>query len=126
MKKQENYETSGKLNKTYTLSTNRENKKIAQEIKGQFEEKNIKIYIQNYRNTKADLILKQETISIKPTIAKYFNNEQTKRKNTKATVLIENKEILKEEYSKTIDDYYNEIPFISLYFNTYIILHTKN
>ena len=38
---------------------------------------------------------------------------------------IENKEVLKEEYSKIIDKYYEEIPFISLYFNSYIILHTN-
>ena len=37
---------------------------------------------------------------------------------------IENKEIMKEEYGKIIDNYYKEIPFISLYFNSYIILHT--
>ena len=122
--KKENYEPSGKLNKTYTLSTNEENKKIAQEIKGQFEEKGIKIYIQNYRNPKADLILKQETISIKPTIAKYFNNEDEKNRILKAAS-IENKDILKEEYSKTIDNYYENIPFIGLFLNSYIILHTN-
>ena len=84
----------------------------------------VQIKIQNYQNTKADLLLKKEIVPITPEIRQYFRNEQTKERIRK-TVLIENKEILKEEYNKIIDDYYNEIPFISLYFNTYIILHTN-
>lgn len=109
---------------TFTLFTKSENIEIAKKIKEQLEEKNIKIKIQNYQNTKADLLLKKEIVPITPEIRQYFKNEQTKERIRK-TVLIENKEILKEEYNKIIDDYYNEIPFISLYFNTYIILHTN-
>ena len=109
---------------TFTLFTKSENIEIAKKIKEQLEEKNIKIKIQNYQNTKADLLLKKEIVPITPEIRQYFRNEQTKERIRK-TVLIENKEILKEEYNKIIDDYYNEIPFISLYFNTYIILHTN-
>ena len=122
--KEVNYEANGKMNKNYTLSTNEENKKIAQQIKKQLEEQGITIYIQNYQNPKADLILRNETVSIKPVITQYFNNEEEKETITRISN-IENKVILKEEYEKIIDYYYEKMPFISLFFNSYIILHTN-
>lgn len=107
----------------FTLSTIAENKEIAKKIKEQLEEKNIKIEIQTYQNSNADLILKTRTVPITPEISQYFDNKETREKIEKI-IQIEDKEILKKEYEKIIENYYKELPFISLYFNNYIILHT--
>lgn len=60
---------------------------------------------------------------ITPEISQYFDNKETREKIEKI-IQIEDKEILKKEYEKIIENYYKELPFISLYFNNYIILHT--
>lgn len=112
-----------KINKI-TLSVNKENIKLAEEIKEQLVEKNIEVYIQEYTNSNADMILKTQTVSIKPSISKYFKDEEIKEQINKV-VKIENKEILKQEYEKIINQYYEEIPFISLYYNSYIMLHNS-
>ena len=109
----------------FTLSTSKENSEIAEKIKEQLEEKGIRIYVQNYQNMNADLILKTETVPITPDITKYFEDESIKEK-LQEIVKIENKEVLKEEYGKIIDIYYEELPFISLYFDSYILLHNNN
>lgn len=108
----------------FTLSTSKENSAIAEKIKEQMAEKGIKIYIQNYQNANADLILKTETVPITPDITKYFEDENIKERLQEISK-IENKEVLKEEYGKIIDIYYEELPFISLYFDSYIILHNN-
>lgn len=108
----------------FTLSTSKENNAIAEKIKEQMAEKGIKIYIQNYQNANADLILKTETVAITPDITKYFEDENIKERLQEISK-IENKEVLKEEYGKIIDIYYEELPFISLYFDSYIILHNN-
>lgn len=110
--------------KKITLSVNKENIKLAEEIKEQLVEKNIEVYIQDYTNSNADMILKTQTVSIKPSISKYFKDEEIKEQINKV-VKIENKEILKQEYEKIINQYYEEIPFISLYYNSYIMLHNS-
>lgn len=110
--------------KKITLSVNKENIKLAEEIKEQLVEKNIEVYIQEYTNSNADMILKTQTVSIKPSISKYFKDEEIKEQINKV-VKIENKEILKQEYEKIINQYYEEIPFISLYYNSYIMLHNS-
>ena len=53
-----------------------------------------------------------------------MRSEDEKNRILKAAS-IENKDILKEEYSKIIDNYYENIPFIGLFLNSYIILHTN-
>lgn len=108
----------------FTLSTSKENNAIAEKIKEQMSEKGIKIYIQNYQNINADLILKTETVPITPDIRKYFEDENIQERLQEISK-IENKEVLKEEYGKIIDIYYEELPFISLYFDSYIILHNN-
>lgn len=112
------------LSKTFTLSTSKDNRKIAEHIKDQLEEEGIKVNLLGYQSSKADLILEKETVQIVPDISRYFNNEQIKEQ-LEEIIQIENKEILKEEYTKIIDKYYEELPFISLYFNSYIILHSN-
>lgn len=123
--KQEIEATGVKINMALTISTSKENREIAEKIKEQLVEKNIKTTVLNYQTSNADLILRMETVPITPEIRQYFDSEQMKETIEKA-IQIENKEILKEEYSKIIDEYYKDVPFISLYFNSYIILHTNN
>lgn len=117
-------ETEVKIKTAFTISSSKEDREIAEKIKEQLEEKNIKVSVLNYQTTNADLILKTETVPITPQIMQYFNNEQTKGE-IKKVIQIEDKEVLKEEYGKIIDEYYEELPFISLYFNSYIVLHTN-
>jgi len=118
--KEKEYKENKIKQKTYTLSNKIENKEIAEKIKEQLEEKGIKINILNYETEKADLILKQKTMSITPNLNEILKNEEIKKIEK-----IENKEILKEEYSKILETYYEEAPFISLYFNSYIILRNN-
>ena len=116
-------EVSYKSNrKNYTLSVDTENYNIALVIKDALKEKNININIQKYRNPKADLILKTKTVSITPEIKDFFIDEDIKAK-IKEIEKIENREVLKKEYENIINKYYDDIPFISLFFNSYIILH---
>lgn len=121
---EEDIDVSAK-NQTLTLSTEQANNKIAEQIKEQLGEVGINVIIQNYKNPNADLILKNQTVPITPTLKEYFEDEEIKEEISKI-MKIENKEILKQEYKKIIDNYYEEQPFISLYFNSYIILHSTN
>lgn len=118
------YEDKINDNKSLTMSVNIEDKQIAEKINEQLQEKNIRVIVQYYQNSKADLILKKETVPITPDISKYFNNTEIREHIDKITK-IENKEILKEEYEKIINNYYETQPFISLYFNTYLVLHNN-
>lgn len=117
-------ETESVKYKSITLSTEKENYEIAEEIKKQLEEKNININIQTYRNSKADLLLKKKTVPITPEIDGYFEDEKIKSQIDQIGK-IENKEILSQEYEKITDNYYEEVPFISLFFNSYIVLHNN-
>lgn len=109
---------------TLSITPDEETRKIANILKEQLDESEINVIIQPYTNKNADMILKKQTVPITPTISMYFNNENTKTQIAKISN-IENKEILKQEYAKIIDEYYKQIPFISLYFNSYIILHNN-
>lgn len=120
----EEISNSKKIKLTLSINPEEETKQIAEIIKEQLSENNIEITIQNYENKKADLILKKQTVPITPDISIYFENEETKKEISKISN-IENKDILKQEYEKIINNYYKEKPFISLYFNSYIILHNN-
>ncbi len=109
---------------TLSITPDEESKKIAEIIKEDLEQTGIEVTIQNYINKNADLILKKQIVPLMPDISIYFNDEEIKQEISNIDS-IENKEILKEEYAKIINKYYNELPFISLYFNTYIILHNN-
>ena len=110
--------------KTFSLSTSENKKEIAKLIKKILEEKGIRVNILNYNNAKADLILKKETVLIMPDIRQYFKDDNIKNRLDKI-IKIEDKSILKQEYDNIINEYYEQLPFISLYFNSYIILHNK-
>ncbi len=113
-----------KIRITLSISSDEESKKIAEIIKEELEQKGIEVIIQNYLNKNADMILKKQTVPLMPDISIYFNDENIKEKILK-TEKIEDKDVLKEEYAKIIYKYYEELPFISLYFNSYIILHNN-
>jgi len=109
---------------TLSIKPDEETRKIANILKEQLGESEINVVIQPYTNKNADMILKKQTVPITPTINMYFNNENTKTQIAKIAK-IENKEVLKQGYAKIIDEYYEEQPFISLYFDSYIILHNN-
>ena len=105
--------------------------KIAEIIKRQLEENKIGISIRYYSDFEAtqnndyyDMVLNRRSVEITPKIDDYFSHE-----NRKKTIIemykIENREVLKEEYTKVIKQYENELPFIGLYFNSYILLHNN-
>lgn len=110
---------------SYTLSVEAEDYEIAEKIKEELAEKGINIIIQRYKNSYADLILKKQTVPITPSIIEYFEDEEI-RQEIKEIEKIEDEEIIKQKYGKILDKYYEEIPFISLYFNSYMLLHTDD
>jgi len=112
-----------KVKNAITISSSEENKKIAEVIKNQLEEKGIKV--ENYINTNANLILKKQVAPIVPDISVYFEDEESKKEIQNINE-IENKEILKQKYKEILEKYYKEQPFISLFFNNYIILTNEN
>ena len=111
------------INKEITLSTSNQNIEIAEAIRENLKEKNIQVRIINYETENADLVLKKQIVPITPEISIYYKNEETKRE-IEEIEQIENKENLKAQYEKIIQNYYEEVPFISLYMNSYIILHS--
>lgn len=112
-----------KINKTITISTLLEDKKIIQNIEEQLREKEINV--QNYQSTQADLILKKQIVPIIPDISIY-NDDQGIEEQIIEIMKIENKEILAQEYKKILTKFYEEKPFIPLFFNNYIILSNEN
>lgn len=102
--------------------------KIAEQIKKQLKEENIEVSITYYydlesalENNYYDLILNKKSVEITPKIDFYFQEEF---KNRIISIYnIENKEILKKEYSKIIKECEEELPFMGLFFNSYIVLH---
>ena len=101
---------------------------IAEIIKKQLEEEGIDvdiIYYYNFENainnSYYDLVLNKETVPITPNLDVYF-----KGKNLQDIYQIENREILKQKYEELIKQYSQELPFMGLFFNSYIILHNSS
>lgn len=122
------------LPKSLTIGTteNEEMKKIAESIKTKLEENGIKTTIGYYNNfdnvvsnNRFDLLLNIKRVGITPEIDYYFKDEEIISQINK-TYKIENKEILKNEYTKIINSYEKEMPFMGLYFNSYMILSNSN
>lgn len=114
--------TQKKMN--LTISVKNEDKIIAKKIQEQLKEYEIKLQIQTYQNSKADLILKKQTTTITPDISQYFSEEKMKKQIKQAND-IENKQILKQKYQQILNEYKEQMPFISLFFDSYIILHNN-
>ena len=102
------------------ITSEEENKDIAKKIAKQLSEKGAKVNIENNMNSKADLIIMKKTVFITPDLSYYFEEKEMNK-----IAKIEDEEILKKEYEKVIDQYDEEVPFISLFFNSYIILHNN-
>lgn len=120
-KDQELY-TQKKMN--LTISVKNEDKIIAEKMQEQLKEYEINLRIQTYQNSKADLILKKQTTTITPDISQYFSEEKMKKQIKQANE-IENKQILKQKYQQILNEYKEQMPFISLFFDSYIILHNN-
>ena len=114
--------TQKKMN--LTISVKNEDKIIAEKIQEQLKEYEINLQIQTYQNSKADLILKKQTTTITPDISQYFSEEKMKKQIKQANE-IENKQILKQKYQQILNEYKEQMPFISLFFDSYIILHNN-
>lgn len=107
-----------------TISVKNEDKIIAEKMQEQLKEYEINLRIQTYQNSKADLILKKQTTTITPDIGQYFSEEKMKKQIKQANE-IENKQILKQKYQQILNEYKEQMPFISLFFDSYIILHNN-
>ncbi len=114
--------TQKKMN--LTISVKNEDKIIAEKMQEQLKEYEINLRIQTYQNSKADLILKKQTTTITPDISQYFSEEKMKKQIKQANE-IENKQILKQKYQQILNEYKEQMPFISLFFDSYIILHNN-
>lgn len=114
--------TQKKMN--LTISVKNEDKIIAEKMQEQLKEYEINLRIQTYQNSKADLILKKQTTTITPDISQYFSEEKMKKQIKQAND-IENKQILKQKYQQILNEYKEQMPFISLFFDSYIILHNN-
>lgn len=114
--------TQKKMN--LTISVKNEDKIIAEKMQEQLKEYEINLRIQTYQNSKADLILKKQTTIITPDISQYFSEEKMKKQIKQANE-IENKQILKQKYQQILNEYKEQMPFISLFFDSYIILHNN-
>lgn len=113
---------------TLGITNDAEMYQIAEIIKKQLEEKGIDIdiiYYHNFENainnSYYDLVLNKETVPITPNLDVYF-----KGKNLQDIYQIENREILKQKYEELIKQYSQELPFMGLFFNSYIILHNSS
>lgn len=114
--------TQKKMN--LTISVKNEDKIIAEKMQEQLKEYEINLRIQTYQNSKADLILKKQTTTITPDIGQYFSEEKMKKQIKQANE-IENEQILKQKYQQILNEYKEQMPFISLFFDSYIILHNN-
>jgi ABC-type transport system substrate-binding protein len=116
---------------TLGVSNDEELYAIAEQIKKQLNEKDIEINIKYYnrfedaiKNNYYDLLLNKKMVDIMPKIDYYFQEIETKNKIL-GIYDIEDKNVLKEEYNKIIEQYKEEIPFMGLFFDSYIILHNS-
>lgn len=122
--------------------TNQNNIKVANSITEQLSKIGIVINVKdisekeynNYlQNKNYDLILVNETYGYSPSLEKYFGtnnlaNYQNVEINTilKETQLLNNEEEIKQKYSRICKIYNEEVPYISLYFETNTIIYSQN
>lgn len=114
---------------------------VSENIQKQLEEFGIKIRIikvgdlvyENYlKNKNYDAIFINKTVPVFPELNTYFGEENLSNYNNEevATILkeiniIQNEEVLSEKYKRIIEIYKKDIPFISLYFNSNILLFSS-
>lgn len=116
--------------------------KVAEKIKSQLEEIGIIInvvkvnesrYNSYIKNKNYDIILNGNIISNNPNLETFFGENNTSNfYNEQVEIIlneinnIDSREILKDKYSQIKEIYKEEMPFISLYFNSLFILTTPN
>lgn len=108
------------------------NAEVADLIKTQLEEFGITVEIieaSNYyynQYTNYDLKLTQKTVSIKPEIDEYFDEENTQAKDLLNEIKnIDNEQVIEEKYEQILKIYNEEIPIIGLYFNSDIVAYSN-
>lgn len=119
--------------------TQQDNIKVANNIKEQLskigiiiniKEVNEKEYNNYLQNKNYDLILINETYEYSPSLEKYFNkNNLANYNNEKINNMlneIKSENEIKPTYSKINQIYNEEIPYISLYFETNTIIYSQN
>lgn len=127
------------------LLVNKENGnllKVAKEIKKQLETIGIKIniveatqsqYNKKINNKNYDIVLADNYYGYSPSLNKYFgdnnianyeNEEITNILNEAQNITDENE--LKQKYSRIMEIYNDEVPYISLYYNTNTLIYTNN
>lgn len=97
------------------------------------KEVSTKEYNNYLQNKNYDLILINETYGYSPSLEKYFRtnnlaNYQNEEINIilKETELLNNEEEIKQKYSRICQIYNEEVPYISLYFETNKIIYSQN
>ena len=122
--------------------TEKNSVKVANKIKEQLESIGIRInvveatqkqYNSYLKSKNYDMILSSASYSYSPSLNKYFKDENiADYKNDEITSLLnEIKNItdeneLKQKYTRITEIYNDEVPYISLYFDTNIMIYTSN
>ena len=116
--------------------------KVANKIKEQLESVGIKITVveatqsqyNNYvKNKNYDMLLSNSNYGYSPSLEKYFSDSnQSNYQNEEIRKIIEEAEgiadenELKQKYTRITEIYNNEVPYISLYYNTNTIIYSVN
>lgn len=126
----------------FNLLVNENNQKrveVAESIKQQLEEVGIKINItktssiNNYlANDNYDIALIEMSIGVSPDLSLFFgednlanyNNEETERIIEELKDINDNN-LIKEKYNKLLEFYKNDIPYITLYFDSSILIYNS-
>lgn len=127
------------------LLVNKENGnlvKVAKNIKEQLETTGIIINIteatQSQYNKKIndknyDIVLLDSYYGYSPSLSKYFGNNNIANYESEEIINILNEtqnitdeNVLKQKYSRIMEIYNDEVPYISLYYNTNTLIYTKN
>lgn len=116
--------------------------KVSKKIKEQLEnigmiitikDVNSKQYDAYLKNKNYDMILLNSSYSYSPSLDKYFgNSNMANYKNEEINQLLEETQIstneneIKQKYSKIVEIYNYEVPYISLFFNQNTIIYSTN
>ena len=121
--------------------TNSDMLKLANKIKDQLESIGIRItvvtaqskYNSYIKNKNYDIILCSGTYGYSPSLNKYFQSENLANYSNKEldNILQKSKQItdpneLAQEYTKIVNIYNSDVPYISLYYNTNTMVYSSN
>lgn len=116
--------------------------KVAKNIKEQLEMIGIRInitqatnkeYNRYIKNKQYDIVLSSTNYGYSPSVNKYFNNQNLANYKNEEIINILNEvenivdeNELKQKYTKIVDIYNDEVPYISLYYNTNTMIYSNN